>query len=118
MAISKENKEFIENLIRYYIDEAPSYKQIAEDFVPEVESVSDTAFGIIVGNVYSEFMQAYQNQKKTLVLEDIQEFNKIMKDSAPLIKKAITKKPQEEKEESEKVEEPNDGANNQIDVEN
>ena len=66
-----------------------SYKQIAEDFIPEIESVSDTTFGIIVGNVYSEFMKTYQNQKKTPDLEDIQEFNKIIKDNAPLIKEAI-----------------------------
>ena len=89
MAISKETKEFIENLIQYYTDEISSYKQIAEDFVPEIKSVSDTTFGIIVGNVYSEFMKTYQNQKKTPDLEDIQEFNKIIKDNASLIKKSI-----------------------------
>ena len=38
MTISKENKEFIENLIEYYITESESYKQIAENFFPEVES--------------------------------------------------------------------------------
>ncbi len=97
MVISKETKEFIENLIQYYTDEISSYKQIAEDFVPEIESVSDTTFGIIVGNVYSEFMKTYQNQKKTPALEDIQEFNKILKDSSSLIKKAISKKTQEKK---------------------
>ncbi len=97
MAISKETKEFIENLIQYYTDEISSYKQIAEDFVPEIESVSDTTFGIIVGNVYSEFMKTYQNQKKTPDLEDIQEFNKIMKDNASLIRKAILEETQKEK---------------------
>ena len=97
MAISKETKEFIENLIQYYTDEVSSYKQIAEDFDPEIESVSDTTFGIFVGNVYSEFMKTYQNQKKTPDLEDIQEFNKIMKDSVALIKKAILEEAQEKK---------------------
>jgi len=97
LAISKETKEFIENLIQYYTDEISSYKQIAEDFVPEIESVVDTTFGIIIGNVYSEFMKTYQNQKKTPDLEDIQEFNKIMKDSASSIKKAISKKSEERK---------------------
>jgi len=94
MAISKETKEFIENLIQYYTNEISSYKQIAENFIPEIESISDTTFGIIVGNVYSEFMKTYQNQKKTPDLEDIQEFNEIMKDSASLIKKAILEKPE------------------------
>jgi hypothetical protein len=76
-------------LIDYYINESESYKQIAENFVPEVGSVPDTAFGIITGCVYSGFLQAYQNQQLTPGLEDIKEFNRILKDRAPLIKKAI-----------------------------
>jgi len=89
MAISKENKEFIDSLIDYYISESESYRQIAETFAPEVESIPDTAFGIITGCVYSGFLQAYQNQQQTPGLEDIREFNQILKDRAPLIKKAI-----------------------------
>ena len=38
MAISKENKDFIDSLIDYYISESESYKQIAENFVPEIEA--------------------------------------------------------------------------------
>jgi len=34
MSISKENKEFIDSLIEYYISESESYKQIAENFLP------------------------------------------------------------------------------------
>ena len=89
MAISKENKEFIDNLIDYYINESESYKQIAEKFIPEVESVPDTAFGIITGCVYSGFLQAYQNQQQTPGLEDMKEFNELIKKRASLIKKAI-----------------------------
>ena len=89
MTISKENKEYIESLIHYYISEASSYEQIAEGFVPEIDSVVDTAFGIITGNIYSEFLQAYLNQKTDVTLEDIQEFYSIIKERAPLIKKAI-----------------------------
>jgi len=89
MAISKENKDFINSLIDYYISESESYRQIAENFVPEVESVPDTAFGIITGCVYSGFLQAYQNQQETPSLEDMQEFNQIIKERAPLIKKSI-----------------------------
>ena len=89
MAISKENKEFIDNLIDYYISESESYRQIAENFVPEVESVPDTAFGIITGCVYSGFLQAYQNQQLTPSLEDVNEFNKMIKERAPIIKKSI-----------------------------
>ena len=89
MAISKENKDFIDSLVDYYISESESYKQIAENFVPEVKSVSDTAFGIITGCVYSGFLQAYQNQQQTPSLEDMREFNQIIKQRAPLIKRAI-----------------------------
>ena len=89
MAISKENKDFIDSLIDYYISESESYKQIAENFTPEIESVPDTAFGIITGCVYSGFLQAYQNQQQTPSLEDMREFNQIIKKRAPLIKKSI-----------------------------
>ena len=89
MSISKENKEFIDSLIEYYISESGSYKQIAENFLPEVESIPDTAFGIITGCVYSGFLQAYQNQQQIPSLEDMDEFNQIIKKKALLIKKSI-----------------------------
>jgi len=89
MTISQENKKFIDSLIHYYISEAESYKQIAEEFIPEVKSEVDTAFGIIVGSIYSEFIRTYQNQKISVNVEDVQEFYKMIKDRAPLIKKAI-----------------------------
>jgi hypothetical protein len=81
MVISKENKEFIDSLIEYYITESESYRQIAENFLPEVKSIPDTAFGIITGCVYSGFLQAYQNQQQTPSLEDMDEFNQIIKKS-------------------------------------
>ena len=96
MAISKENKDFIDSLIDYYISESESYKQIAENFVPEIGSVPDTAFGIITGCVYSGFLQAYQNQQQTPSLEDMKEFNQIIKDRAALMKKAIIDPPKAE----------------------
>ena len=102
MVISKENKDFIDSLIDYYISESESYKQIAENFVPEIESVADTAFGIITGCVYSGFLQAYQNQQQSPGLEDIKEFNQIIKERAPLIKKAILNLEQTKEKESEK----------------
>ena len=103
MGISKENKDFIESLIDYYISESEAYAQIAENFVPEVESIPDTAFGIITGCVYSGFLQAYQNQQQTPSLEDMQEFNEMMKNRAASIKKAIIEpiKVEEIKDETE-----------------
>lgn len=89
MAISKENEDFLDSLIDYYISESSSYRQIAENFTPEVESIADTAFGIITGCVYSGFMQACQNQHQTPSLEDMRQFNEIIKKKAALIKKAV-----------------------------
>ena len=90
MSISKENKEFIDSLIEYYISESESYKQIAENFLPEVESIPDTAFGIITGCVYSGFLQAYQNQQQSPSLEDMDEFNQIIKKSISELTKINT----------------------------
>ncbi len=89
MAISKENREFIDSLIDYYTSESQSYRQIAENYLPEIESVVDTAFGIIVGCVYSGFLQAYQNQQQTPGLEDMKEFNQIILKRASKIKKSL-----------------------------
>ncbi len=89
MAISKENREFIDSLIDYYTSESQSYRQIAEDYLPEIESVVDTAFGIIVGCVYSGFLQAYQNQQQTPGLDDMKEFNQILMKRASIIKKSL-----------------------------
>ena len=89
MVISKNTKDFVDSLIDYYISEAPSYKQIAELYLPEVDSAIDAAFGFIAGCVYSGFLQAYKNQQQSPSLEDNQEFHKILKDRAPLIKKAM-----------------------------
>ena len=55
-----------------------------------MKSIPDTAFGIITGCVYSGFLQAYQNQQQTPSLEDMDEFNQIIKKKAELIKKSIS----------------------------
>jgi hypothetical protein len=89
MVISKENQDFINSLIDYYVSESESYKQISESFQPDIESVADTTFGIIAGCIYSGFLQAYQNQKETPSAEDINQFQQIIKSRAAEIKKAI-----------------------------
>tara|TARA_B100001142_G_scaffold594_1_gene558 strand:- start:833 stop:1147 length:315 start_codon:yes stop_codon:yes gene_type:complete len=104
MTIAKENKEFINSLIEYYISESESYREIAEEFRPEIESVQDTAFGIITGCVYSGFLQAYQNQQQTASLEDIKEFNEMIKQKAPQIKKAISSQSKTENQSNNKTE--------------
>lgn len=92
MAISRENRAFIESLIDYYVGEAGSYRQMAENFEPEAGSVRDTAFGIIAGCVYSGFLQACQNQQ-TPGLEEIAEFNGILRRRAASIMGAIEAPP-------------------------
>ena len=97
MVISDTNKEFLDNLIEYYVNEAKSYKEIAQEYDQIIKSVSDTAFGIIIGCIYSSFLQTYSNQKQTPNEQDIEEFNQIIMDNAMRIKNAI----QEENSESE-----------------
>ena len=82
-------KKFIESLIDYYINEAGSYKQLAKAYSEEAGDVTSAAFGIIVGCIYSGFLQAYINQKQKPSLEDTQEFTKIIKLRAAQIKRSI-----------------------------
>ena len=89
MVISKENQEFLEGLIDYYVKEAKSYREIAQEFSSEINSVVDTAFGIIIGCIYSSFLQAYSNQKQVPDMEDVQEFNEMIVKNTEIIKKSI-----------------------------
>ena len=89
MVISKENQEFLEGLIDYYVKEAKSYREIAQEFSSEINSITDTAFGIIIGCIYSSFLQAYSNQKQVPAMEDIQEFNEMITKNTEIIKKSI-----------------------------
>ena len=84
MTISDGMKKFLDSQIEYYIAEAQSYKEMAQEYSPKIDSVQDTAFSIIVGSIYSSFLQAYSNQKQNVNSEDIQEFTEIimMKSSA------------------------------------
>ena len=87
--IPETTRKFIDGLIDYYISEAASYKQIAKTYHDEVEDVNANTFGIIVGCVYSGFLQAYQNQKQHPSLEDTQEFTHMIKLRAAQIKRNI-----------------------------
>ena len=78
MTISKENKEFLEGLIKYYISEAESYREMAQEYSLKIDSVPDTAFGIIIGCIYSSFLQTYSNQKLTPDVHDVLEFMEII----------------------------------------
>ena len=88
MAISRENRDFVNNLIDYYVSESRSYRQIAEG-IAEARSVPDTAFGIIAGCVYSGFMQACQSQGQPPTLEEMQEFGGMLKERAAAIRESV-----------------------------
>ena len=87
--IPPTTKKFIDSLIDYYISEAASYKQLAKTYHEEVGDINANTFGIIVGCVYSGFLQAYQNQKQKPSLEDTQEFTRMIKLRAAQIKRSI-----------------------------
>jgi len=84
MTVTKENKVFLEGLIEYYISEAQSYREMAQEYSLKIDSVPDTTYGIIIGCIYSSFLQTYSNQKLTPTVQDVQEFTEIimMKSSA------------------------------------
>jgi len=91
MTVSKENKEFLVDLIEYYVNEAQSYREMAQEYSLKIDSVPDTAFGIIVGCIYSSFLQAYSNQKLTPTVQDVQEFTEIIMMKSNAIMDAIKK---------------------------
>ena len=92
MTISDKNKKFLEDLLEYYINESSSYIQIAEEYSDITDSKNDTAFGIIVGIVYSSFLQIYSNQGINVELEDMQEFYELVKANASKIKESLEPK--------------------------
>ena len=94
MPLTKYIRDYLDSQINYYISEAQSFKQIIQNYSPEISSVEDATFGMISGCVYSAFLRVCENEKRPIELEDMQEFNKIIKDSAALIKKAIIQSPE------------------------
>jgi hypothetical protein len=89
MTVTKENKVFLEGLIEYYISEAQSYREMAQEYSLKIDSVPDTTFGIIIGCIYSSFLQTYSNQKLTPTVQDVQEFTEIIMMKSNTIMDAI-----------------------------
>ena len=89
MGISDENKKFLEDLLKYYIDQADSYNQFASEYGEFSKSKREIAFGVIVGTVYSTFLQTYSNQQLEVKLDDIQEFHELIRDNLDEISKAL-----------------------------
>ena len=53
-----KQKKFLEDLLQYYIDQADSYNQFAKEYNEFSNSKREIAFGVIIGTVYSAFLQA------------------------------------------------------------
>ena len=89
MTLSNEIQKFLDSQIEYYINQAESYKELAQEYNPDANSVPDTAFGIIIGCIYSSFLQTYTNQSSTPNSQDIEEFTKIIINNSKKIKESI-----------------------------
>ena len=89
MTLSNEVEKFLNSQVEYYIKEAESYKEMARGYNLDANSVSDTAFGIIIGCIYSSFLQTYTNQSSTPNSQDIEEFTKIIIENSKKIKESI-----------------------------
>ncbi len=92
MTISDNNRKFLEDLLEYYINESQSYKQFAEEYDEFTNSKIDITFGLIVGTLYSAFLQTYSNQQLQIELDDIQEFHEIIKTNSDRIIESLEKK--------------------------
>ncbi len=89
MTLSNEIQKFLDSQIEYYINEAESYKEMAREYNLDANSVPDTVFGIIIGCIYSSFLQAFTNQNSTPNSQDIEEFTKVIMKNSKKIKKSI-----------------------------
>ena len=89
MTLSNEIQTFLDSQIEYYNREAKSYKEMAEGYNLDGNSISDTTFGIIVGCIYSSFLQTYTNQNNVPDSEEMEEFTEIIIKNAKKIKESI-----------------------------
>ena len=89
MALSNETQKFLDNQIEYYVKEAESYKEMALEYNLDTNSVPDTAFGIIVGCIYSSFLQTFTNQSNVPNSQEIKEFTEMIVKNSKKIKDSI-----------------------------
>ena len=89
MTLSNEIQIFLDSQIQYYTKEAKSYKEMAEEYKLDSNSVPDATFGIIVGCIYSSFLQIYTNQNTAPNSQEMEEFTKIIIKNTQKIKTSI-----------------------------
>jgi len=89
MTLSNEVQKFLDSQIEYYIMQAESYKEMAREYNPNAHSLPDTAFGIIVGCIYSSFLQTFTNQNNVPNSQEIEEFTEMIIQNSKKIKDSI-----------------------------
>ena len=89
MTLSNEIQTFLDSQIEYYTRESKSYKEMAKEYNLDDNSISDTTFGIIVGCVYSSFLQTFTNQNNIPNSQEMQEFTEIIIKNSKKIKESI-----------------------------
>ena len=88
MTLPNEIQKFLDSQIEYYIKQAESYKELAREYNPDANSIPDTAFVIIIGCIYSSFLQTYANQNSTPNSQDVEEFTKLIIKNSKKIKES------------------------------
>ena len=89
MTLSNEIQTFLDSQIEYYTNEAKSYREMAKEYNLNDSSISDTAFGIIVGCIYSSFLQTFTNQNNIPSSQEIEEFTEMIIKNSKKIKDSI-----------------------------
>ena len=89
MTLSNEIQTFLDSQIEYYTKEAKSYKEMAKEYNLDDNSIPDAAFGIIVGCIYSSFLQTYTNQNIAPNSQEMKYFTEIIIKNAKKIKESI-----------------------------
>jgi len=89
MTLSNEIQTFLVSQIEYYTKEARSYKEMAREYNIDDKLGHDTAFGIIVGCIYSSFLQIFTNQNSAPNSQDMEDFTKIIIKNSKKINESI-----------------------------
>lgn len=90
MRISKETRTYVEDLVDYYISEIDSYAEIAKSCNVDGQA-NDTTIGVVVGCVYSAFLQSCRDGDRSPELDEINDVVLIIRSKIPDIKKALGK---------------------------
>ena len=89
MTLSNEIQTFLVSQIEYYTKEAESYKEMVQEYNLDDNSISDTTFGIIIGCIYSSFLQTYTNQNSVPNSQEMKDFTEIIIKNTKKIKESI-----------------------------